>query len=32
MGNVTLSVTAEWSSNSALNSIYTDIFVLNKIY
>jgi hypothetical protein len=28
----TLSVTAEWSSNSALNSIYTDIFVLNKIY
>jgi hypothetical protein len=28
----TLSVTAQWSSNSALNSIYTDIFVLNKIY
>ena len=28
----TLSVTAEWSSNSALNSIYSDIFVLTKIY
>jgi hypothetical protein len=28
----TLSVTAQWSSNSALNSIYTDIFVLNKIF
>lgn len=28
----TLSVTAQWSSNSALNSIYSDIFVLNKIY
>jgi hypothetical protein len=28
----TLDVTAEWSSNSALNSIYSDIFVLNKIY
>lgn len=28
----TLDVTAEFSSNSALNSIYTDIFVLNKIY
>jgi hypothetical protein len=27
-----LQVTAEWSSNSALNSIYSDIFVLNKIY
>lgn len=28
----TIVVTAEWSSNSALNSIYSDIFVLNKIY
>jgi hypothetical protein len=28
----TLNVTAQWSSNSALNSIYSDIFVLNKIY
>jgi hypothetical protein len=28
----TLDVTAEWSSNSALNSIYSDIFILNKIY
>jgi len=28
----TLSVTAEWSTNSALNSIYTDLFVLNKTY
>jgi hypothetical protein len=28
----TLDVTAEWSSNSPLNSIYSDIFVLNKIY
>lgn len=28
----TLNVTAQWSSNSALNSIYTDIFVLTKIY
>jgi hypothetical protein len=27
-----LDVTAEWSTNSALNSIYSDIFVLNKIY
>lgn len=27
-----LDVTAQWSSNSALNSIYSDIFVLNKIY
>lgn len=30
--NNTLSVTAQWSSNSALNSIYTDIFVLTKIF
>ncbi len=28
----TLDVTAQFSSNSNLNSIYTDIFVLNKIY
>lgn len=28
----TLDVTAEWSSNSPLNKIYSDIFVLNKIY
>ena len=27
-----LDVTTEWSSNSALNKIYSDIFVLNKIY
>lgn len=28
----TLNVTAEWSSDSPLNSIYSDIFTLNKIY
>jgi len=28
----TLDVTAQWSSNNANNSIYTDIFVLTKIY
>jgi hypothetical protein len=28
----TLNVTAEFSSNSPLNSIYSDIFILNKIY
>jgi hypothetical protein len=28
----TLDIVAQWSSNSALNSIYSDIFVLNKIY
>ena len=28
----TLNIVAKWSSNSALNSIYSDIFVLNKIY
>lgn len=28
----TLNVTAQWSSNSALNSIYSDVFVLNKVY
>ena len=28
----TLDVTAEWSTNSSLNSIYSDIFVLNKIF
>jgi len=30
--NNTLDVTAQFSSNSPLNSIFTDIFVLNKIY
>ena len=28
----TLVVTAQWSSNSAINSIYSNVFVLNKIY
>jgi len=28
----TLDITAQFSSNSALNSIYSDIFILNKIY
>jgi len=28
----TLDITAQWSSNNADNSIYSDIFVLNKIY
>lgn len=28
----TLDVTVEWGSSSASNSIYSDIFVLNKIY
>ena len=28
----TLSVTAQWSSNNANNSIYTDLFVLTKIF
>jgi len=28
----TLNVTAQWSSNNANNSIYSDIFVLNKTY
>lgn len=28
----TLDVTAQWSSNNVNNSIYSDIFVLNKIY
>jgi len=28
----TLDVTVEWGSNNAGNSIYSDIFVLNKIY
>lgn len=28
----TLNVTAQFSSNSPLNSIYSDIFILNKIY
>jgi hypothetical protein len=30
--NNELVVTAQWSSNSPLNSIYSDIFILNKIY
>ena len=30
--NNTLNVTVQWSSNSGLNSIYSDVFVLNKIY
>ena len=30
--NNTLDVTVEWGSVSASNSIYSDIFVLNKIY
>jgi len=28
----TLDITAQWSSNDALNSIYSELFVLNKIY
>jgi hypothetical protein len=28
----TLDVTAEWSSTSPLNSIFSDLFILNKIY
>jgi hypothetical protein len=28
----TLDIQAQWSSNSALNSIYSDICILNKIY
>ena len=28
----TLDVTVQWSSNSALNSIYSDLFILNKTY
>jgi len=28
----TLNITGQFSSNSALNSIYSDIFILNKIY
>jgi len=28
----TLDITAEWGAVNALNSIYSDIFVLNKIY
>jgi len=28
----TLDVTVQWSSNSALNYIYSDLFILNKIY
>lgn len=28
----TLNITAQWNTNNAGNSIYSDIFVLNKIY
>lgn len=28
----TLDITAQWSSNDPINSIYTEFFVLNKIY
>lgn len=28
----TLNVTAQWNSTSPLNAIYSDIFILNKIY
>lgn len=28
----TLDVTVQWSSNNAANSIYSDLFILNKIY
>lgn len=28
----TLDVTAQWSSNNASNNIYSDLFILNKIY
>lgn len=28
----TLDITAQWSSNDAINNIYTELFVLNKIY
>lgn len=31
IGN-TLNITAQWGSVSALNNIYSDVFVLNKIY
>lgn len=30
--NNTLDITVEWDTNSGSNSIYSDIFVLNKIY
>jgi hypothetical protein len=30
--NNTLDITVQWGSTSALNNIYSDIFVLNKIY
>jgi hypothetical protein len=30
--NNTLNITGQWSSNNANNSIYSDIFVLNKTY
>jgi hypothetical protein len=28
----TLDVTAQWNTNNAGNSIYTEVFTLNKIY
>ena len=28
----TLDITVEWGSNSGLNSIYSDVFILNKIF
>ena len=28
----TLDITAQWNTNNASNNIYSDIFVLNKIY
>jgi hypothetical protein len=28
----TLDITVQWGSNNAGNSIYSDIFILNKIY
>ncbi len=30
--NNTLDVTAQWGTNNAGNSIYSDIFILNKTY
>jgi hypothetical protein len=28
----TLSITVQWSSNDATNSIYSEIFILNKVF
>lgn len=30
--NNTLEITAQWGSNNATNNIYSDLFILNKIY